>query len=620
MGQDSEKKPKKDNKDNKLEEKERSKRSTRSEDIDYLVLSGQNRKPRKKGESDAENSAPEVKKAKKQNKQEKDLQMEPKEGRKEGERPPEGERSPDNIENGERPPEKETHGHRIKTQDEIGNTQGGAVGGRIDEDDTELNWLTLPGITNDNNVELMVFAPRSTEESEAESDNRSENEPRDADQVQLKLLRGNRKKDRIIQELKVEIKKHKKEKKGLKEANKEIRDRLEAMRKEKENTEKILRERVKEAENKLKESERERERIHQVKEEIKAMKEEAGKKHESTRKKLEESERLNDELISRMTDKKERREPKEPPQRKKAIIIGDSNARRLVQHLDESVNWSMAENAFTIEDLREVNPSEQYDAAFILLGTNNVKNGRDGQREANNLIELAQRIQFADNVILCEIPPIRRRYAIIERRLFNATLRRSGVQILRTPEETERRSTDETLDDDLHLNEAHARILAKELTKAAKTSERRTREQENCEVRVKGKEDDLREVMGREGRNVKETEEEHQVKIYTTRKEPTAIIIRGNSTNARRARDTIAQRVETITSRRRTNSERRDEARNTPCKFYQQNRCQKGNRCRFLHAEIEGRRQEIERRERSRSKSTDRRRVTVTRRNSSTHE
>ena len=70
--------------------------------------------------------------------------------------------------------------------------------------------------------------------------------------------------------------------------------------------------------------------------------------------------------------------------RVKAIIIGDSYTQRVDVHQDETVEWSLSQNTYTIQDLRHVKPEGKYDVALILLGTNNIKSGNDGQRRRQN--------------------------------------------------------------------------------------------------------------------------------------------------------------------------------------------------------------------------------------------
>ena len=181
---------------------------------------------------------------------------------------------------------------------------------------------------------------------------------------------------------------------------------------------------------------------------------------------------------------------------------------------------------------------------------------------------------------------------------------------MKMPEETENETTEETLEDDLHLNSTHAAKLATEMTKAAKEQGDRHNE---MEVKVRGKEEDLREVMGRDGRNIRSLEKEYGVKIFTVTREPNAIRVKGPRAAAYEAKENLIRRLRELGQRRTTNTEKRDERKNIVCRFFLENRCQKGSRCFFRHTRDETRREEPNR-ERSRSRGEDNRRVVIRRR------
>ena len=183
------------------------------------------------------------------------------------------------------------------------------------------------------------------------------------------------------------------------------------------------------------------------------------------------------------------------------------------------------------------------------------------------------------------------------------------MRVMKLPEETEKGATDETMEDDLHLNRSHAKKLAMEMTKTVKSY--RTRD-DATEDKVQGKEEDLREIMGREGRNIRDIERDHRVKIYTSVRDPTSIRVSGSKSSVKKAKEILDKKVEELEARRRTNSERRDERKKIPCKFYAEKRCHKGDRCHYKHGLEIPRRGEYQ--ERSRSQSGDRRRVIVRRR------
>ena len=342
--------------------------------------------------------------------------------------------------------------------------------------------------------------------------------------------------------------------------------------------------------------------------------EETKRRLTSQEKKLKKAEEMNEELIQRITkdhtkhdshtkdtDKEAQRE------RPKVLLIGDSNSRRIMPHLGSSINWSITENTYRTEDLKRVD-AKGFDCCITILGTNNIKNGNDGIMEARRLLNELKNLKVKKTLI-CEAPPINRRNAAVERRLFNTTLRNESsnipeIETIRTPAETEECNVEEALTDDLHLNELHAKLLAKKITDRAKEAcERKTVKEAAPEhtITIEAEEDEIKVVMGSQHSRAMEIEKAYSVKIRANRRDSNRIHITGKKDNVRKAHDDIKNKIKEQKERRSRNAERKEERRNIPCIFFAQKRCIKGDRCHFSH----------DRRSRSndrRSRSNERRR------------
>ena len=214
---------------------------------------------------------------------------------------------------------------------------------------------------------------------------------------------------------------------------------------------------------------------------------------------------------------------------------------------------------------------------FICLGTNNIKRGTDGRKEAEKLIEQVRTFQHAKQKFIMELPPINRKGAEIERRIFNNTLHSNNedkrFRVIRMIKEVVESPIELALQDDLHLTRENSKLTAAHIERVV-------------EKYVTDK-------------------AQNQERERRTREEPT---------------------METEKDRRQRNERFREEKRDIPCKFFQQDRCHRGSRCFFSH-EIESsgstrRGRSMERRQsdydkdrrdskRSRSKSGDRRRVII---------
>ena len=328
-----------------------------------------------------------------------------------------------------------------------------------------------------------------------------------------------------------------------------------------------------------------------VKEEFKQQRAEAAKRYEKadkelkeSRKKIEECEELNKELLHKLTNARTVSQHKRTPSRSnlRLIFIGDSNSRRIAPHLDRRNRWDYSQDTYVIKDLERIKCDTMYDGAVFLLGTNDIKKGNDGRKEAETLMNYVRNFKQAKNLFILELPPINRRGIEVERRVFNSTLHSQNkdnrFQIIRMTREIEHAPVESALQDDLHLTKENAKQMATHLENV-------------IEKHIEGKTQD----PGKATRE--EAEQEYE-------------------------------------GTRQRNERAREERRNIPCKFHIQGRCHKGNRCFFAHdepstSENRGRARSSERRpsdynrrarsterrpsdyNRSRSPSGDRRRVVL---------
>ena len=282
-----------------------------------------------------------------------------------------------------------------------------------------------------------------------------------------------------------------------------------------------------------------------MKQEIKTQKIETSKKCDNLEKQLNEAkskihecEKLNAELISRITES--RASQRKPPATQisyKAILIGDSNAQRMTPHLERTNTWDCSENTYKIKDISSVRCQKTYDAAVFLLGTNDIKTGKDGKLEAEELIGKVGQFDNARHKFIIELPPINRRGAETERRVFNNTLHnanRRNYTIIRMVREVEEAPKDVALQDDLHLTQTNAKLMAKHIESVV------TREME---------------------KKVSKPQE------------------RTNTT----PRENRQEQERDLLERQRRNDKEREEKKSTPCRYYLQGRCHRGNRCFYGH-------------------------------------
>ena len=443
----------------------------------------------------------------------------------------------------------------------------------------------------------------STSSSESESSDSSSDSSSEYDSPPRRSRKSKKKKHTKTKSM---LKRYQEYCKELERENKKLTSKLDEKRstiKKKENELTRARKRTEELEGKIRklkeevtETERQREKTQDennrlreklkktetVKEEFKLQRMEAGRRCENTekqlmesKKKIEECESLNKELIEKLTSTRTATQTKKASSRNslKLLLIGDSNSQRIAPHLDRKNKWEHTEDTYKIEDLGRVKCDNQYDAVVILLGTNNIKRGQDGKKEAEKLTEQVERFNGARHRFIVEIPPINRKGCEVERRIFNTTLHNNNdekkYKVIRMIKEVEEAPIEQALQDDLHLTRTNAKNLAIHI--------------ENVVERV-----------------VPPKTEDQDRDQKKERKQSTQ---------------------EEDTDRWHRNIKTREEKKDIPCYFYKQDRCHRGSRCFYSHdldsSDRSRRGRSTERRQsdhnreqnRSRSKSGDRRRV-----------
>ena len=289
-------------------------------------------------------------------------------------------------------------------------------------------------------------------------------------------------------------------------------------------------------------------RTESVKEDFKNQKIEANRKIENlerqlteTRRKIKECEQLNDELLDKITTERGKQREEQTEQKLKqetdfkGIIVGDSNSRRIAPHFKRENTWDITENTYVTKDAERIRCERTYDVAIFMLGTNDIKIGKDGKKEAEYLLETVEKSKIARMKFIIELPPINRKGRETERRLFNRTLHKQNtnkeVRIIRMVPEIEETPIEQALQDDLHLNNSNANQMAKQIELIV-------------EKTINTERGDRR----RKSNYPKETREEA-----------------GTSRN---------------------HEEQREEWKNIPCRYHIQGRCYRGEFCYFKHDQV----------------------------------
>ena len=103
-----------------------------------------------------------------------------------------------------------------------------------------------------------------------------------------------------------------------------------------------------------------------------------------------------------------------PQQRKQALLIADSNRKYLIPELNKGPEeWSHTDEIFTIEQLNKTSKDdefkkENFDAIYIMQGTNDIRHGGNGIKEAKKLartIQELQQVMTNTKIVAVEIPP-----------------------------------------------------------------------------------------------------------------------------------------------------------------------------------------------------------------------
>jgi hypothetical protein len=388
---------------------------------------------------------------------------------------------------------------------------------------------------------------------------------------------------------------------------------------------------------KIKELEKERTKNEKERLEEKQELESVGDTVRRQMKYIEELEQLNSDLLARVTKDTKK-------EKTKALLVADSNGREIIRHLqDLSMDWDRTTNTFKTEDLQYLKSQDlqKYSSIMIMLGTNNVKDGDDGYKEAERYMERVRELKDKTRakVTVAQIPPIDRRNGRLEREIFNRQLKNRMTEItdvMETPEEQTKMAAVDILKDQLHLTESAAKTYALKMDKhcynaikggmTSQTGSSSSRREER-ENRRERREDDRREerywtgrssqdnererprteeprregwttreceqttipkrmlaqFFGRQGQNVHEMGKRFEVRITADeRTDPAEVKIIGR--RSREAKEEIEKFKERYEEREIANNTRRTDRREEPCRFFKQGRCDKGSKCFFSHA------------------------------------
>ena len=260
-------------------------------------------------------------------------------------------------------------------------------------------------------------------------------------------------------------------------------------------------------------------------------------------------------------------------------------------------NWEVVDNLYTIEHLEKHLDSERVqrynekDIMVVLQGTNNVRKGQEAIEKVSRYLEaldkLTKMTQGRMSIVMIGLPPLGKKYdgsIQTERKVFNKFIQNSNYMYLDTEamlselDETERLSQD-----DLHLTPKAAEIIAHQINVMTRNYQKREIEapeeieglSDYLNIGMKVQKDSIRHLVGKQGSMINSIEHENKVKlsIEGSNNDPYKNLrISGEKTRVQRA----AEMARDVINKRKAM---------TPCTFYQQGYCKKGESCKFSHDE-----------------------------------
>ena len=128
--------------------------------------------------------------------------------------------------------------------------------------------------------------------------------------------------------------------------------------------------------------------------------------------------------------------------------------------------WDITENTYVIRDADNIKSDKKYDVASYLLGTNDLKVGKDGKREADHLLNTVEKTEIANKFIV-ELSPLNRKGKETKRRIFRCTLQQNSksksIKITQMTREIEESPIESALQDNLQINRNNVTQMAKRI-------------------------------------------------------------------------------------------------------------------------------------------------------------